>query len=272
MSLDGISDERRWDLSPYTSPTARWYTELELGLAQRDNMSMHHDNVVVAIQSASTPFKTFREYDHDKTGDTSSCNLVIPFDTEYQFLIKVLDDVRRRAVVTIDGIEAFDLILGKGSHVIERFGETSRKFKFVKSDNPAVTDPTSALNGRVEVRIYRERPFFFNHVSIAPTFQPDWNPYPRFDDNVRYLSGGVMCGSMSSQPQSYYSSGDVGATIEGGKSDQSFGRTVWNGDDSPCSVFVFRVRGKTQKKGYCVECGEQLNAAHKFCGHCGTRV
>ncbi len=246
-------------------------------------MPMHHDNVVVAIQSAN---KTFREYDFDKTQDTSSCNLVIPFGTEYSFLIKVLDDVRRRAVVTIDGMDAFDLILDKGNHSIERFLETAKKFKFVKADSPGVSDPTSSFNGKICVKICREKPLFHMPLLRVPDYnEPPYWPKYLMPDRDMWCDTQIICGTSefkstyaAESNQVMYCStdvprgGEIGATVEGSKSDQRFLNTHWNGDDMPYSFFNFTVRGKVLQAGYCVECGEKLVAGHKFCGHCGTRV
>lgn len=257
---------------------------------------MHHDNFVAALQSVSAPAKSFREYEHDKTQDTSSCNIVLPFDTEYAFLFKVLDDQRRRVVVTIDGSDAFDLILDKGTHVIERFGETARRFKFVKANNDAVSDPTSTFNGKIQVKVCTEKPWF--HIPAMPQIWhdpqpliPNW-PWPSVTDRVyrsnqhdyglgdySHIVGGGLVGSnepsvmyCSAGPVSPIVPEDAGATIEGSKSDQKFGTTCWRGDDAPYSFFNFTLKGQVKKLGHCVECGEKLGSSHKFCGHCGTRV
>lgn len=247
---------------------------------------MHHDNVVVALQSVSAPTKTFREYDHDKTQDTSSCRLVLPFDSEYAFLIKVMDDVRRRVVVTIDGQDAFDLIVSRGTNVIERFQDSDKRFKFVHADNPAVSDPTSSYNGRICVKVCREVPPYmmtqlsklWDHPRVyrSPSHYDTWIGDPIPNDPFWGHQGGII-GSASANVM-YCSAdlgtpaGDIGATIEGSKSDQVFGDTVWRGDDKPYSFFNFLVRGKEKKAGYCSECGEKLASNAKFCSHCGTRV
>jgi hypothetical protein len=259
---------------------------------------MHSDNVVVALQPIGTG-RSFREYDHDKTQDTSSCRLVLPFDSEYSFLIKVTDDVRRRVVVTIDGQDAFDLIVDKGTSVIERFQDSDKRFKFVRADNPAVSDPTSSYNGKICVKVCREVPHYMTkmleHLWREPrVYRGPSNPYDGmgtwigdplpWHHGMNHLSsqdyvGGLTLGasamfcSTDSTPRGIEKcAGEIGATVEGSKSDQVFGSTAWRGDDKPYSFFNFIVRGKETKAGYCSECGEKLALNAKFCSHCGTRV
>ena len=245
---------------------------------------MHSDNVVVAIQHNA---KTLREYDHDRTQDTSSCGVVLPFDSEYSFLFKVLDTTRRRVVVSIDGIDAFDLILNSGTHVVERFGDSARKFKFVEATNPAVTDPTSAFNGRIQVKVCREKPVFFStpwkqldewnmappthwtHTKVYDPFAPNSPQYFTYTGiNVGDIPNVMYCSTNAGNIETLGS----GATIEGSESSQQFSSTHWLGDDMPYSFFNFTMRGKAKKAGHCTECGEKLQAAAKFCHHCGTRV
>jgi hypothetical protein len=254
---------------------------------------MHSDNVVVALQPVGNG-RSFREYDHDKTQDTSSCRLVLPFDSEYSFLIKVNDDTRRRVVVTIDGQDAFDLVVSKGTSVIERFQDSDKRFKFVPVSNPAVSDPTSDYNGRICVKVCREVPHYMakilhDHLWREPrVYRSPSNPYDTWigdpmpwHHGINHISsqeyiGGLTLGanamfcSTDSTPRGL--TGDVGATVEGSKSDQVFHSTEWRGDDMPYSFFNFLVRGKEKKVGYCSECGEKLALNAKFCSHCGTRV
>jgi hypothetical protein len=58
--------------------------------------------------------------------------------------------------------------------------------------------------------------------------------------------------------------GEVGATVEGGKSDQTFGFTTWNGDLGEASIFTFQLLGMREpdQKEY----EEYLKLKQKFEG------
>jgi hypothetical protein len=239
-------------------------------------MDMHFQSVVVTLVGADN--KPFREYDPHQVENGRRCNLIMPFDTEYKVFVKNLADRRIKLDIEVDGtnVSGKGLIIGsKENAYIERFVDAARKFKFVKAQgagaNPNVADPTSPENGIVKIRVAKEKQatlnwnYYYNQPSI---WTSPINPYPLNPEIICYgsqsnptgtpiscsykggagdnIKRGFSTKSMSfsslasaeTQPKT-----DVGATVEGNNSGQSFGTTYWNGDDGDSMVFTFYVRG-----------------------------
>lgn len=255
---------------------------------------MHYNNNVVTIQDARTG-NSFREYDHSRSGSVSEACIRMKFDTEYKFKFKFQDGGRRRLELFIDGTLVTDnLVVSSGSE-LERFIESDKRFKFVRSDNEAVADPTSRDNGKIEIRLYREIPMpVYKPYPLQPLNDEFWNTYNKGPVSYRGsslggLKGGnslecfhrssITTGSISAdsvQASCFASSSfnDMGATVEGSRSDQDFGSTVWRGDCG-FDTFIFHVKGAVTKEDinrFCSNCGNEFRPDHKFCSKCGRRV
>jgi hypothetical protein len=260
---------------------------------------MHSDNLSICIRDSKTK-KPFREFSHDKRLDVSSSNLVIPFNTEYEFKFKVLDLYRRRIEIDIDGSPVVSgIVLNSGETVLERFQDSDRRFKFVRALNAAVADPTDPNNGNIVVRVYREKPYFMsntvvetthwnNHRPYGPVYPANpvspanpiypANPYTPYSLNDSPMSWGIehsilrgtagnlsaSCGPVSSanycQQVGPVVPVEAGATVEGSKSAQSFDSTNWIGDDFGSQEFRYHISGKPEA------------GSNGFCSDCGTAL
>lgn len=263
---------------------------------------MHRDNCVVTVRKDGKPL---REFDHSK--DTNSSVVLIPFGSEYQLGIKVLDGVRRRIEITIDGTEVVSsLVLRPGENVIDRFQDVAKKFKFVRQNSPEVQDPSNPSNGAIVVKVWRE-----NGVTFVPAVYHRQDPW--YDGAQTYgggattygptfISGGsITCGAIRSSeircssidanafsvsslamPTSALRAvksnlGEAGATVEGDKSHQTFGNTYWLGDLGEPTVFTILLRGKDEvptstRETLCVQCSTPNPMTAKFCCECGLRI
>jgi hypothetical protein len=213
----------------------------------------------------------------------------MPFDSEYDIFLKNKNDRRALVNVDIDGMEAaHGIVLGANDHIdLERFlidGDlhSGNRFKFVRADNREVQDPTDPENGyiRVEFWMEKERP------------QIQYDPYriwkggyrgqeiqmkscsERIGANLSYGSRTVAC------------SADIGATVEGGHSDQEFRTTSFYGKEPYSTVLEIRILGgkvhtvnKTRRKRRnradsqrCTECGRLEKKGANFCSNCGSEI
>jgi hypothetical protein len=209
---------------------------------------------------------------------------VLPFDSEYELLVRIQDLERRHIVATIDGAEAVSLILPPGETVIERFNDSYRKFKFVRASNAAVADPSSPDNGKLCISLWKETPWVYTVVPQQPA--DVWKIHADTVYRGAEYGHGLLRGSLGDNVHCLYSfnagasvppvpADEMGATVEGGASSVRYAQTAWRGDDA-CSLvsFAFSLAGKTQEPqtGVCSECGSKLAQNAKFCHKCGKRV
>ena len=159
---------------------------------------------------------------------------VIPFDTEYELLLKNNNDRRAVAKVTIDGanISAFgDIVIpARGKVNLERFITDSLdkgdRFRFVPLDHPEVDDPSREENGliRVEFQLEKKRQFIqWGDGSRLYLPYPDWED----DGNWMFLDTRVPCSddvSIWLTNTAASATAEPGATIGGSESDQRFSK------------------------------------------------
>lgn len=219
---------------------------------------MHQDSVVVCITDNKK--KTYREYDFRSNKNipvTKYSTVILPFDSEYKIYIKNNDRNHRILVeIDIDGtnVTGNGIIIDANSQVyLERFVDIARKFKFVTADSDGVADPDSPDNGKITIRVNKENTYF-------KQVTPDWNKYSWMRDHtaenpnpyptVTYSSGVLRGCSLSSVNNAI---GDVGATIEGGHSNQQFQSASWEGNRDEGFIFEFILRGRSETKGMSAE-------------------
>jgi hypothetical protein len=211
---------------------------------------MFYEEIVAVL--CDTNKKPLRELDSQKQENGRKTKVFLPFDSEYKILIKNNSDRRIKLNIEIDGtsVSGNGLILSAHqTDYIERFVDIARKFKFVKSSNENVADPTNLENGVIKIRIHKEKPINLTPITI--------HHYGYGYDvwNNRTI-GGVLRGtttdmSYSAGAQTYSlncscSNLESGATIEGGKSEQTFTSTYWNGNEDKEIVFTFHLFGSEQ--------------------------
>lgn len=257
---------------------------------------MHRDNCVVTVRSNGKPL---REFDHSKVDNSTTA--LLPFDSEYQIGVKVLDSLRRRIEVTIDGSEVIhSLVLRQGDNLLERFQDVERCFKFVRPFSEGVQDPTSPDNGKIVIKIWKEmfeipqRMYLHQPISYGYAHrQHSGYPILRSFGEPTLISGGhistgsiqakdIQCSSITADKLTVgtlccATAGEVGATVEGSKSDQKFSSTTWRGDMGAPTVFEIRLRGRAEeprplKQTLCVQCSTPNDMDARFCKECGLRI
>ena len=285
---------------------------------------MHHNNAIVTLKELPSK-KVVRETSHSRGGNASEVTVFLPFDTEYAISYNLMDGVRRRLELWIDGSPVTDSLILQGKGDLERFVDSDKRFKFVKATDGAVADPTSAENGMIEVRLFAEKPAPMVYIPLVPDtskYPGSWPsapsgpiyPYGQLigapgvygpqgmqgscgPQGVRGLCGGTQSSSgfpdgnttLSCNASSQVFGGsldmnfavstsipcDVGATVEGSKSNQVFGSTEWRGDVGMPLIFKFHVKGRVtaiqpQKAIQCPYCETFNKAEVSHCKKCGA--
>lgn len=241
--------------------------------------------------------------------ESNSGTIHMPFDSEYKVRLKNKHRfLRAKARVSIDGREVSnlgDFILQPGETLdLERFLDHSmtdgHRFKFVPLSDGRVADPTDHENGFIKVEFYRE-------VERRPLPRPPIRR-ARWDDSVTCKNLGSSVGSRGSSNYTHTvtnveiptsgpilgmncvtpisSTGEAGATVEGGHSGQSFvyGDT-FETETYPVTL-TLRLRGierfkweydvngrptpRKRRIKFCPGCGARRRNLEKFCAECGT--
>jgi len=244
-------------------------------------------------------------------------NVYVPFGSEYSFLLKNLNTKRALVNVFIDGEDMTPggLVLNAGQEIdLERSIKNGNlregnKFKFIERTG-AIEDYRGVKleDGliRIEFQFELQHPmhsFFINN-------QERWAKSPmRGISDITYgtqqgtgsavyssVSGATMDSSwitplgattnsmnVSAQAQSVPAN-DVGITVAGSKSTQSFTTTTMGVMEGVKETIVFRLLGETadnqpipepvtvKHKPKCTTCGKQNKATNKFCSECGTSL
>ena len=254
---------------------------------------MHHNSITIALTSERK--KPYREYGFKKvTEKCKKSEVVLPFDSNYQILVKNGNSTRIKLEIDIDGsiISGSGLIVPANSQsYIERFVDVASKLYFTKKSNEKVADPTSAENGFLTVKVVKEKivlPTYMINTNMWVGHWPynyefgygkgqyvhdpiHWQPSSwatGSGSDARSTTNGnnlISCGdgilrscSMNLSKSANYAAGhsvptsfvpanapELGATIEGDHSAQSFIDTTWSGDEVDSDfIFQFKMLGK----------------------------
>lgn len=226
-----------------------------------------------------------------EAGDT----VYIPFGSEYSILIKNLESVKAVVSVSIDGTNATDnreLIVPPNSSIeLEGFiksKKVSNKFKFIER-----TKEVSAFRGnKVDDGLIRVS---FKFEKKVETLQPIYwyTAPPTFRDNIYpdYYGTYVTCdtskkATFSCNPSVLASRSfvnDVGITVKGSESDQTFIKGTVNTLEDIEHVIILSLKGEHKNKKVtkpievttkfsCETCGKKNKSNNKFCGRCGTAL
>ena len=183
--------------------------------------------------------------------------VVIPFESEYEILIKNNNHRRAVATVTIDGsnISSYgDIVIPPYCSLkLERFITSSlnegKKFKFVPLDNPQVDDPTREENGIIKVVFKLEKEHYLEwsdetYEIPSPYIWPkdegfkyywQWNDCDDIDLFKLDTSGNITTFLDSSSLD--------GATIGGSMSDQTFHNIDIETDESEFWLIEIKLKG-----------------------------
>ena len=230
----------------------------------------------------------------------------IPFGSEYSFLLKNLNTKRALVTVYIDGEDMTPggLVLNAGQEIdLERSIKNGNlkegnRFKFIeRTGNIEQHRGVKLEDGLVRIE------FQFEQYDLNQWFINNHSTYSK--GPMRGIGGSGISGStgdwiapmstmyssvsgamtntmnVSAQAQSL---NDVGITVPGSKSTQSFTTTSMGVMEAEKHTIVLKLLGETvdnqpvreavtvKHKPKCTTCGKQNKATNKFCSECGTSL
>ena len=220
----------------------------------------------------------------------------IPFGSEYAITLKNLNTTRAIVNVYIDGdnVVPGGLVLNVGQSIdLERSIKNNNltegnRFKFIERTGAIEQHRGIGIEDglvRIEYQFEQLRPI----INVSP----GWITASGSSNQI-YPQGGIMRGFGNSTGDSVWPAGsvtcsatsaftnqvnDVGITVPGSKSTQSFQTTTVGVLESVTHNLVFKLFGGTmpnpitvKHKPKCVTCGKQNKALAKFCSECGTAL
>jgi hypothetical protein len=250
---------------------------------------MYHNKLVASLKANGKILREFKD------------TVYIPFGSEYSFLLKNLNTKRALVNVFIDGEDMTPggLVLNAGQEVdLERSIKNGNltegnRFKFIertgnveKHRGIKLEDGLVRIEYQFELYDIKYQPFFNSNILRGQTYDShygtttgDWaSPM-----GATYSATNVSLNSMNISAQAQ-SLNDVGITVPGSKSTQSFTTTTIGVLESQKHSIVLKLLGETpdnepirnpvtvKHKPKCVTCGKQNKATAKFCTECGTAL
>ncbi len=250
---------------------------------------MYHNKLVASLKANGKILREFKD------------TVYIPFGSEYSFLLKNLNTKRALVNVFIDGEDMTPggLVLNAGQEVdLERSIKNGNltegnRFKFIERTGSVekhrgikLEDGLVRIEYQFELYETKYQPFFNSNILRGQTYDShygtttgDWaSPM-----GATYSATNVSLNSMNISAQAQ-SLNDVGITVPGSKSTQSFTTTTMGVLESQKHSIVLKLLGETldnepvrkpvtvKHKPKCVTCGKQNKATAKFCTECGTAL
>ena len=238
---------------------------------------MYNQKLVASIKSKGKVLREFKD------------TVYIPFASEYSILLKNLNTVRAVVNVFIDGENAVPggLVIDPGRTVdLERWIKNGNltegnKFKFIERTGAVEQHRGIGVeDGLVRVEYQFEFPPI-NMNTVIRGIDRGWITA----SGATYSSVSPTSASLNSiqcSTNSYQN--DVGITVPGSKSTQSFMTTTIGALDPTIYNIVLKLVGDlgdnkpvekavtVKHKPKCVTCGKQNKAHAKFCSECGTAL
>jgi hypothetical protein len=241
----------------------------------------------------------------------------IPFGSEYSFLIKNLNTTRALVNIFIDGEDVIEggLVLNAGQEVdLERYVKNGNlkegnRFKFIERTSAIENGPrgTKLEDGLVRIEFQYEKPYVppqWNNSSwisasgsttsynVGGTLRSvDWSKNGEVTAQAATAMVNTYCADNGIVNKSEVHDGmatmdwnDVGITVPGSKSNQTFQTTSMGPMEAEKHTIVLKLLGETPEnkpvakpvtvkhKPKCVTCGKQNKATAKFCTECGTAL
>lgn len=219
----------------------------------------------------------------------------VPDGAEYGIMIKNLNYSQILADVWMDGIKLTSenqlLLDGYQTLHLERFLDTDRKFKFVRYEGSGQENSVEERNaGIIRVRIwhnvgYRPKPFitqptmWWQNYSYPSMFA---NPAPysqqcRSSFNMEIGNQSVMCCSDANLVSRSIGEEEIGTTVEGSKSDQSFHEVTTTQRFPYWEEIIFKLvvadepTAVAHNSKFCPKCGTR-NKNYSYCPECGQKL
>lgn len=255
---------------------------------------MYHNKLVASLKANGKILREFKD------------TVYIPFGSEYSFLLKNLNTKRALVTVYIDGEDMTPggLVLNAGQEVdLERSIKNGNlregnRFKFIErtgsiEQHRGIKLEDGLVRIEYQFELYDMNQFFINNhntynsgimrgskMSGVSGSTGDWiAPMSATYSSVSGASLNSM--NVTAQAQSL---NDVGITVPGSKSTQSFTTTTMGVMEAEKHTIVLKLLGETpdnepvrkpvtvKHKPKCVTCGKQNKATAKFCTECGTAL
>ena len=252
---------------------------------------MYNQKLVASIKVKGKILREFKD------------TVYIPFSSEYSILLKNLHTQRAVVNVYLDGenVVTGGLVIDPGRSVdLERWiknGNLSEgnKFKFIERTGAIEDGPRGIKleDGLVRIEYQYELPIP-NFSSVLRGIDKGWITASGSTGNwdapmgATYSSVSPTSATLNSVNVSQVSMdsfvNDVGITVPGSKSTQSFQHTTVGALDPTIHSIVLRLVGDlgdnkpvekpvtVKHKPKCVTCGKQNKAHAKFCTECGTAL
>lgn len=252
---------------------------------------MYNQKLVASIKVKGKILREFKD------------TVYIPFSSEYSILLKNLHTQRAVVNVYLDGenVVPGGLVIDPGRSVdLERWiknGNLSEgnKFKFIERTGAIEDGPRGIKleDGLVRIEYQYELPIP-NFSSVLRGIDKGWITASGSTGNwaapmgATYSSVSPTSATLNSVNVSQVSMdsfvNDVGITVPGSKSTQSFQHTTVGALDPTIHSIVLRLVGDlgdnkpvekpvtVKHKPKCVTCGKQNKAHAKFCTECGTAL
>ena len=263
---------------------------------------MYHNKLVASLKANGKILREFKD------------TVYIPFGSEYSFLLKNLNTKRALVTVYIDGenMTPGGLVLNAGQEVdLERSIKNGNlkegnRFKFIERTSSIEQHRGIKLEDglvRIEYQfeIYDMNQFFINNhstynsgimrgskMSGVSGSTGDWiRPMGATYSSTSAVAdkGWITAsGATTNNVSMDVSYNDVGITVPGSKSTQSFTTTSMGVLETEKHTIVLKLLGETpdnkpvlepvnvKMKPKCVTCGKQNKATAKFCSECGTAL
>ena len=250
---------------------------------------MYHNKLVASLKANGKILREFKD------------TVYIPFGSEYSFLLKNLNTKRALVNVFIDGEDMTPggLVINAGQEIdLERSIKNSNltegnRFKFIERTGIVeqhrgikLEDGLVRIEYQFELYDAKYQPFFSSNILRGQTYDShcgtttgDW----AVPMGATYSTTNVSLNSMNISAQAQ-SLNDVGITVPGSKSTQSFTTTTMGVLELQKHIIVLKLLGETpdnepirkpvtvKMKPKCVTCGKQNKATAKFCTECGTTL
>jgi hypothetical protein len=196
----------------------------------------------------------------------------IPFGSEYEIRLKNLNSSRAKVKVQIDG----ENVTGNG--LVLKSLETVDLERFIRDGNLKEGNRFKFIERTTKIENYRGIKLEDGLITIQYEFELDFLTTNKTNSNWHLKS------LSSTKINCSYRCNETGITVEGSKSNQSFGTTQWQGSIGGINVLTIKLLGETEDnkkirepvtvktKLECKTCGTLNAATSKFCSECGTSL
>lgn len=251
---------------------------------------MYQSKLVASIKANGKILREFKD------------KVYVPFGSEYSILLKNLNIVRATINIYIDGenVVPNGLVLNPGQEVdLERSIKNNNltegnRFKFIERSGAVEKHRGAKLeDGLVRIEYQFEKIY-------KRQDGPQWNTtYPSYNTFMRGVGGSsigstgtvqgmslnsIQCSTVSAGRAVAQSVNNVGITVPGSKSNQTFTTVGWFAVEDEKHNIILQLLGETEDnkliqkpvttkhKPKCITCGKQNKATAKFCTECGTAL